>query len=113
MSFEDTSSLSDTDSVYQDLGLMSPPLSPKHVKITEVDVHMPPSHVQLQSQRAHTQDMGTQYIGTKSVSCDTHDIDTQLRFGEDYSMQSFIRPCSQWIFYVLSLHERKIKTYNN
>ena len=95
MSFEDMSSLSDTDSVYQDLGLMSPPLSPKHVKITEVDVHMPPSHVQLQSQRAHTQDMGTQYIGTKSVSCDTHDIDTQLRFGEDYSMQSFIRPCSQ------------------
>lgn len=95
MSLDDTSSLSDTDSVYQDLGPMSPPLSPKHVQVTQVDVHMLPSHVHSQSPHVHTQDMSTQYIRTKSVSCDTHDIDTHLCLGEDYSMQSFVRPSSQ------------------
>lgn len=95
MSLDDTSSLSDTDSVYQDLGPMSPPLSPRHVQVTQVDVHMLPSPVHSQFPHVHTQDMSTQYTRTKSVSCDTHDIDTHLCFGEDYSMQSFVRPSSQ------------------
>lgn len=56
---------------------------------------MLPSPVHSQSPHVHTQDMSTQYIRTKSVSCDTHDIDTHLCFGEDYSMQSFVRPSSQ------------------
>ena len=88
MSFDDTSSLSDTDSDYQEFGPVSPPGSPKHIQVIQAEIHMPPPSVQQIPPHA----MDTQCVKTKSVSCDTSDINTQS-FGENINGQSYqIRP---------------------
>ena len=80
-------SLSDTNSDYQDVGHMSPPLSP-NVHAALSDVHIQSSHVH--SQHVSTHETGTQYVMTRSVSCDTYDISTptQPSMGVGYDMQS-------------------------
>ena len=84
---------SDADLLYQDTGPMTPPLSPKYVQVIQAELHMPLPHVQSQPQQVHTLETSTQCVKTESVSCDTHDINTQLSLGEDYGMQSFkLRP---------------------
>ena len=59
MSLDDTSSLSEADSLYHDIGPMTPPLSPKHIQVVQADVYMPLPHVQSQPQQ------GTQCVKTK------------------------------------------------
>ena len=83
MSSISTSSLSDTNSDYQDIGPMSPSLSPKIV--TQADVHLQPSHVHTHVSK---HEIGTQYVKTRSVSCDTDDIELSLK--ESYGLQ----PCN-------------------
>ena len=83
MSSISTSSLSDTNSDYQDIGPMSPFLSPKIV--TQADVHLQPSHVHTHVSK---HEIGTQYVKTRSVSCDTDDIELSLK--KSYGLQ----PCN-------------------
>lgn len=87
MSSYDISSFSDTNSDYQDVGHTSLPLSP-NVHATQSDVHIQSSQVQLQHVSTH--ETGTQYVMTRSVSCDTYDISTptQPSMGVGYDMQS-------------------------